>query len=132
VGDLDNDGWSDLVISHSNSLVRVLKNAGSGSSLHHWSGFHLVGRNNRPIAGATLTVQAGDRTLTRFVKSGGSYLSTSDPRVLVGLGNDGQKVSVTVKWPWGETQRWSDLEVDRYWELKEDNPDAVAISRQAP
>lgn len=132
VGDLDNDGWSDLVISHSNTPVRVLKNAGSGSSSHHWSGFHLVGRNNRPIAGATLTVQAGDRTLTRFVKSGGSYLSTSDPRVLVGLGHAGQKVSVTVKWPWGETQRWSDLEVDRYWQLKEDSPDAVAISRQVP
>ncbi|MBL8813276.1 MAG: CRTAC1 family protein [Planctomycetaceae bacterium] len=128
VGDLDNDGWPDLVISHSNTPVRILKNVASTSNANHWAGFSLAGRSHRPIAGATITVRAADRSITRFAKSGGSYLSTSDSRILFGLGNTNQPVSVTVRWPWGETQTWNDLAIDQYWKLNEDSPNATNSS----
>lgn len=127
VGDLDNDGWPDQVTSHSNSPIRILKNIAATSTSSHWAGFHLEGRNHRPVAGATITVRIGEKVMTRFAKSGGSYLSTSDPRILVGLGDSAQAVSVTVRWPWGETQSWNDLAADCYWRLKEDSPAAEAI-----
>jgi hypothetical protein len=57
--------------------------------------------------------------LTRFTKGGGSYLSSGDRRILVGLGDAKQVGKVTVFWPWGGEQHWEGLAVDRYWPLEE-------------
>ncbi len=83
-----------------------------------------VCRNNRPIAGATIRVQSGGRTLTRFAKSGASYLSSSDPRILVGLGPSAKVDKVSVQWPWESAQEWTGLASDTYYRLKEGEPAA--------
>lgn len=124
VGDLDNDGWPDLVISHCNTPVAVLHNEAPARGTHHWLGVQLVGRGHRPVIGATVTVESNGRRLTRFARSGGSYLSSSDPRLLFGLGTATSVGTVTVRWPWGSSQRWEGLAVDRYWELVEGEPAA--------
>jgi hypothetical protein len=121
VGDLDNDGWPDVVISHQNEPVVLLRNvaaefAGRG---RQWLGVELVGRRHRDVVGARLTVEAGGRRLTRFARGGGSYLSSRDPRHLIGLGEADRVGRVTVDWPSGETQHWDGLAVDRYWRLIE-------------
>jgi hypothetical protein len=74
------------------------------------------------VVGATLTLEVGERRLTRFARSGGSYLSSSDPRILFGLGPATQVGRLTVRWPWGETQHWDGLAIDQYWELTEGSP----------
>jgi hypothetical protein len=61
------------------------------------------------VVGAKLTLQAGDRTLTRFAKGGGSYLSASDRRHLFGLGTASAVGRLTVVWPCGDTQSWDGL-----------------------
>lgn len=121
VGDLDNDGQPDLVITHLNEPVVLLRNDPRGENLshHHWLGLELVGRDKRDIAGARIVVEAGGRRLTRFAKGGGSYLSSGDRRILVGLGDATQVNRVTVYWPWGAMQQWENLEPDRYWKLVE-------------
>lgn len=119
IGDLDNDGWPDLVISHSNSPVVLLRNQAPARKENHWLGVQLRGKNHRPIAGATVTLEVGDRRLIRFAKSGGSYCSSNDPRILFGLGPETKVGRLTVRWPWGETQSWTLPAVDRYWELVE-------------
>lgn len=120
VGDLDNDGWPDLVISHSNSPVVLLRNQGaSRGGGQHWLGVQLRGRNHRPVVGATVSLEVGGRRLTRFSNGGGSYLSASDPRLLFGLGSVGQVGRLTVRWPWGTTQQLDGLMVDRYWQIVE-------------
>jgi hypothetical protein len=119
VGDLDNDGWPDLVISHTNSPVALLRNEAGPRGAAHWLGFRLVGRDHRDVVGSTVIVEAGERRLTRFAKGGGSYLSASDPRILFGLGSAAPLRKVTVKWSWGATQEWRDLEPGGYWELHE-------------
>ena len=118
VGDLDNDGRPDLVVTHSNGAVAVLRNEGATGN-HPWLGLRLAGKAHRDLVGSTVTVEGEKRTLTRFVKGGSSYLSASDPRVLFGLGDAGKVKRVTVKWSWGETQTWDAPEVGAYWELKE-------------
>lgn len=121
IGDLDNDGWPDLIISHSNSPVALLRNeAGAVEESAHWLGVRLVGRDNRDVVGSTVIVETEAGRLTRFAKGGGSYLSSGDRRLLFGLGSRGRARRVTVKWSWGRSQSWEDLEWDHYWELHED------------
>ena len=121
IGDLDNDGWSDLVISHSNSPAVVLMNQRGSTAGRRWLGIELVGRNNRDVAGATVTLELDGRTLTRYAKGGGSYLSSGDRRLLFGLGTGRKLGRLRVRWPWGETEEWNDLEAGAYYRLSEGN-----------
>lgn len=125
VGDLDNDGRPDLVVSHTNSLVAVLRNVVRDPPPGRWIGLRLSGRDHRDIVGSTVIVEVGGRRLTRFVKGGGSYLSASDPRLLIGLGDASRVERVTVRWSWGRTQTWDDLEPGTYWCLREGEPTAT-------
>jgi hypothetical protein len=117
IGDLDNDGLPDLVISHLNDPVSVLRNVSPAGN--HWLGVELRRRDHGDVVGARLTLEVGDRKLTRFVKGGGSYLSANDPRQLFGLGKTAKVGRLTVDWPSGtpRTQHWDNLPIDRYWRL---------------
>jgi len=117
VGDLDNDGRPDLVLSHVNEPVTLLRNVSEAGN--HWLGIELVGREHRDFVGARLVLQVGDRRLTRFAKGGGSYLSSGDRRFLFGLGEAEHAGRLTVHWPSGEprVQSIDGLSVDRYYRI---------------
>ncbi len=127
IGDLDNDGRPDLVISHINAPVAVLRNESNRG--HHWLGVELVGKDHADIVGARLTLEVAGRKLTRFAKGGGSYLSSADRRHLFGLGTDERVGRLTVVWPSGQVQHWDALAVDRYWRLTAGQADAVELRR---
>ena len=57
VGDLDNDGWPDVVISNTNSRAVLLRNEASAGNPARWLGVKLVGRENRDVAGTTLVLE---------------------------------------------------------------------------
>jgi hypothetical protein len=117
VGDLDNDGRPDLVITAINEPAAVLRNVGATG--HHWLGIELIGRDRRDIVGARVILELAGRKLTRFAKGGGSYLSSGDRRILFGLGTSEKIGRLTVVWPWGQEQHWDGLTIDRYWRLVE-------------
>ncbi len=114
-GDLDNDGRTDLVISQVNEPVAVLR--GIGGRDCHWLGVELVGRDHADVVGAKAELKVGGRTLTRFAKGGGSYLSSGDRRLLFGLGSDGAPGRLTVTWPDGSRQEFDGLSRDRYYRI---------------
>lgn len=129
VGDLDNAGRADLVITHVNEPVAVLRNvAGAG---RHWLGVELAGTEHRDCTGARLKLEVGGRTLTRFAKAGGSYLSAGDRRQLFGLGPAEQIGRLTVEWPSGEprVQHWEGLAVNRYWRLVQGEKTAQPVEK---
>lgn len=127
IGDLDNDGWPDVVVTNTNTPAVLLQNAGAAANrpANRWVGVRLVGRGHRDVIGSTVVVETNTRRLTRFAKGGGSFLSANDPRLLFGLAASEEIRSVNVQWSWGETQRWGDLEAGSYWELVENEPAAV-------
>lgn len=122
IGDLDNDGWPDLVVSHSNGPVKILRNEAARAAPANWLGVRLVGRDHRDVVGSTVIVDGTSRRLFRYVKGGGSYLSARDPRLLFGLGDSDVVRQVTVKWAWGQTQTWDAVSANSYWELREGEP----------
>ena len=119
VGDLNNDGWPDVVVCETNSPAVILRNVAAEAKPAHWLGVKLIGKDQRDVAGSTVTLEAETRRLTRFAKGGGSYLSSSDRRLLFGLGASTKVGRITVKWSWGKEQTWDSLEADGYWELRE-------------
>jgi hypothetical protein len=124
VGDLDNDGRPDLVISHVGEPVALLRNVAETGN--HWLGVRLEGREHGDIVGARLTLEVGGRKLMRFAKAGGSYLSSADRRILFGLGPATAIDRLTIDWPSGEprTQHFERLAVDRYWRVVQGKADA--------
>jgi enediyne biosynthesis protein E4 len=115
IGDLDNDGRPDLVISHLNDAVTLLRN--EDASEHHWLGLELIGKDHADVVGAKLTLEVDGRRLTHFAKGGASYLSSCDRRHLIGLGDASKVGRLTVVWPSGQEQSWDALAADRYWQL---------------
>jgi len=120
-GDLDNDGHTDLVISHLNEPVALLR--GVGAQGNHWLGLQLEAQGHACSVGAKAVWEANGQRQTRFVMGGGSYASSSDRRLLFGLG---QEVSglLTVTWPNGTVQKFANLMADRYYRIAEGSPQA--------
>jgi enediyne biosynthesis protein E4 len=115
LGDFDNDGSVDLLITTNNGPPVLVRN--NAARLNHWLGVRLIGRtSNIDAIGAKLTYQAGDLQRHVFKVGGGSYLSSHDPRVVLGLGQHTKIDWLEIKWPnpSGRTERFTDLPCDRY------------------
>ena len=120
VGDFDNDGDADVVFTNLNSRPVLLRNEVGQNN--HWIGLQLRGtKSNRDAIGARITVVAGDRRMTRWIVGGSSYASSSDTRVVVGLGRAKPPGSIAVEilWPSGVQQSLSKLPLNRYSLIQE-------------
>ncbi len=115
LGDFDNDGAVDVLVSVNNGAPLLLRN--NAGRRNQWLGIHLRGKKSNPDAiGAVVTYQAGDLKRRRVKVGGGSYLSSHDPRMVLGLGKREKLEWLEVKWPMpgGTTQRFTGLPVNRY------------------
>ncbi|MEM7307531.1 MAG: CRTAC1 family protein [Planctomycetota bacterium] len=109
-GDLDGDLDVDLVVAERNGPVRLLRNDGArgGALIVRLADGRSPG-NARGL-GARVTLEGGGRTRTRWIASGGSYLSACAPEAHFGLGEERGPFILTVRWPDGEEQRAEGVE----------------------
>ncbi|MBV9181710.1 MAG: CRTAC1 family protein [Acidobacteria bacterium] len=115
VGDFNNDGGADLLISVNNAAPILLRN--KVAARNRWLGVKLVGRKSNPDAvGARITYRAQDLERSRTKVGGGSYLSDHDPRIILGIGQRTKVDWIEVKWPLpgGGTERFENLPINRY------------------
>jgi len=115
IGDFNNDGGTDVLIGVNDGAPVLLRN--SAGAKNHWLGIKLVGtKSNRDAIGARITYQAQDLKRSRMKVGGGSYLSSHDPRIVLGIGKREKVDWVEIKWPppSGKTERLTDLPIDRY------------------
>ena len=115
LGDFDNDGAVDLLVSQNNGPPLLLRNVAAKEN--HWLGVRLFGKKaNIDAVGAKITYQSGDLIRHKFKVGGGSYLASHDPRMVLGFGKRSKIDWLEVEWPQpsGRKERFTDLPVDRY------------------
>ena len=119
VGDLFNDGKIDAVINVMDGHPVLLRNVDANKN--HWIEFKLVGgpKSPRDGTGATVYVTAGGMKQRGDDLSGGSYLSSNDPRPHFGLGTTAKVDDIEVHWPSGKVERFKVEGVDKILTLTE-------------
>jgi hypothetical protein len=118
VGDFDNDGDLDVLVSNNGEAPLLLRN--EGGNRNNWLGLQLVSTKSDPAAvGAVITWQAGGVRRSRLKTSGGSYLASHDPREVLGLGSSRNVDSVEIRWPSGIVEKLSNLPLNTYLKVIE-------------
>jgi hypothetical protein len=118
IGDLDNDGRIDAVVTANGGLAHILRN--ETVSTNHWITLRLTGhKSNRDGIGAIvkLTTAQGPQWVTVTTSSG--YLSASDPRVHFGLGSSVAADAIEIQWPSGIVQTLTNVKGDRQVQVDE-------------
>jgi hypothetical protein len=120
VGDIDNDGDSDLLLLNAGESPVLLRN--DGGNRNHWLGVNLVGtKSNRDGIGAKVTIKVSGRERTKQLLGGTSYCTASDPRLLFGLGSNQKIDALSVRWPSGQLTNAKAVGIDHYITIKEDS-----------
>ena len=125
IGDIDNDGRIDAVVTTNGGAAHLLHNETPEGN--HWLTLKLIGhKSNRDGIGALIKVvtSAGAQWVTVTTASG--YLSSSDPRAHFGLGRDIAAESVEIRWPSGIVQTLSHVAGDRVIQVDEPQEKAPA------
>ena len=125
-GDIDRDGDLDLVVTHVNQPVSLLRNESSDSN--NWISVQLTGTlSARNPVGASIVLETNSgQRLLRLHKSGGSYASSSDRPVHFGIGS--HEISrMTVMWPSGHKQTFQNIAVNQSVAVVEGRDSLTAI-----
>lgn len=118
-GDLNNDGWPDLVVNCNNAPPVILQNR--RVSGNHWLIIDTHGTSsNRDGIGTVISVvsESGESQYA-MVSTASSYLSANDKRAHFGLGRSTRAKSVELTWPSGKVQRLSDVPADQILSVRE-------------
>ena len=118
LGDFDNDGDSDVLASNNGEPPLLLRN--QGGNRNNWIGLQLVATKSNPEAvGATITWQAGGVKRSRLKIGGGSYLSSHDPREILGVGAATKIDSIEIRWPSGRIDKVANPPLNKYVKVVE-------------
>jgi hypothetical protein len=117
-GDINNDGNVDMVIFNVGTPPSVFLNDTKNSN--HRVLFKLIGtRSNRGAVGARITITVGTHSQLEEIKAGSSYLSSSDPRLHFGLGNNTLMNKVEIRWPNGSVEVLNNVAADAIYTIVE-------------
>jgi hypothetical protein len=118
LGDFDNDGDLDVLVSNNGQAPELLQNQGGNGN--HWLQLQLIGtRSNRDAVGARVKVVSGSWMTYDQRKGGRSYQSAHDPRLHFGLGSRTNVDLVEIRWPSGLVESLKNVPTDQTVTVKE-------------
>lgn len=122
IGDIDNDGLVDAVVTTNDGTLHILHNATENHN--HWLTLNLVGhKSNRDAIGAEVTLVTANSSQLATVSTAGSYLSSSDKRLHFGLGSETAARTIEIRWPSGIRQTLKDVQGDQVLQIQEPTPE---------
>ena len=110
-GDVDGDGGIDIVVVNRDAPAYLLRNIVADRG--HWLRVRVIEDSGRDALGAVVTIQVGERSLTRVVRAAYSYCSSSDPAIHIGLGEVAEVDSIVVGWPDGASRTFGPKRADQ-------------------
>jgi hypothetical protein len=115
VWDYDNDGDLDIIVSHVDLKANAVLLRNDCDNDNHWLGLTLVGQNDAVEAiGATVVIYRGKESSVHVNQWTGTYLSNSDPRLHIGLGQIPEIDSLQITWSDGSREVYPGPSPDRY------------------
>ena len=124
-GDLDGDGNLDIVYTNYHASASVLRN---DNDTGHRVMIDLRGTvSNRFGVGATVRIESALGVQASQLWLARGYMSSSEPAVHFGLGNDTVIKRLAVTWPSGLGQTFENLPVDRRFTITEPSGPAPAL-----
>jgi hypothetical protein len=118
IGDIDNDGRIDAVVTTNDGAAYILRN--ETPTQNHWLTLKLVGhKSNRDAIGAEVKLVTAKGQQSATVSTTGSYLSSSDKRVHFGLGSESVAQTIEIRWPSGILETLKDIRSDQILEVDE-------------
>jgi hypothetical protein len=129
-GDLNNDGFIDIVVNCNNQPAVILEN--QRASENHWLIVDTRGTSsNRDGIGTKirLVTESGPEQ-NAMVTTGASYLSSSDKRVHFGIGSIRTIKLLELTWPSGKVQKIENVEADRILSVREPEPNKAAADER--
>jgi hypothetical protein len=116
-GDINNDGAPDIVITTNNGPAQLFLNEGS---TNHALRIKLVGtKSNRDGIGSVVSVQSNTTSQKLMLRSGSSYLSSSELVLTFGLGSSTRASTIEVHWPSGAVTRLTNVNADQILTIRE-------------
>jgi hypothetical protein len=108
--DIYNDGRLDILMATNGGPAVLFRNEATGEAVNRSLRLKLVGtKSNRDGIGATAHVTAADGTQTEMMRSGSSYLSSSELVLTFGLGRQDKANKIEIRWPSGQMDRLSNV-----------------------
>jgi hypothetical protein len=118
IGDIDNDGRVDAVVSTNDGPAYVIHN--ETNTDNHWLTLKLIGhQSNRDAIGAMVKIVTPTGAQYATVSTASSYLSSSDKRVHFGLGSDSVAQTIEIHWPSGVRQVLKDVRAGQFLPVEE-------------
>ncbi|HSA94031.1 MAG TPA: CRTAC1 family protein [Terriglobales bacterium] len=117
-GDYDNDGDVDVLVLNLGGSPELLRNDGGNRA--SWLTLSLEGvRSPRDPIGACVRATVAGRTQFRCLNGGGSYLSSSDHRIHLGMGDAVRAERVEIRWPSGTVDVLQNLAARKRYHVRE-------------
>ena len=118
IGDMDNDGRLDAMVSRNDGPAHIVRN--ETPTQNHWLLLKLVGhKSNRDAIGAEIKIVTAKGQQFATVSTAGSYLSSSDKRAHFGLGSELLAPSIEIRWPSGILQTLKNVRADQIVQIDE-------------
>ncbi|MBS1804157.1 MAG: CRTAC1 family protein [Acidobacteria bacterium] len=126
IGDIDNDGRIDAVVTTNGGPAHVLMNQTEHPG--HWLMLRLIGhKSNRDGIGAVIETQTAAGKQWATVTSSSGYMSSSDPRVHIGLGTSTSASCIQIQWPSGILQTLENVKGDQQVQVEEPSQNPTAV-----
>ncbi len=130
-GDFNNDGNIDVLVINKNDIPTLWRN--NGAKDHNWIVIRTEGvKSNRAGFGAKVIATAGGMQQPFEVRTSGSFLSSSDVRVHIGLA-DSKEADIEIRWPSGQVDRYNKAAANQFYLAREGSflkPDPLVATRK--